>query len=76
MPDSFNLEAIADAADAIYSGYAFTTENDIVRIVNLYPPHHALVIRPNGEVLETSMSDIELQLVLGYYARVSDYLVA
>lgn len=74
MTDSF--KDVADAADAIFDGYAFTTNDGTIRVVNLYPPHHAMVIRPDGEVLETSMDDIEIQLVLGYYARVSKYMVA
>lgn len=67
---------IADAADAVYSGYAFTREEGLVRVVNLYPPHHASLMRENGEVLETTMDDIEIQLMLGYYARVSKHMVA
>lgn len=74
MTDAF--KDVADAADVIFDGYAFTAQADAVKIVNLYPPHHAMVIRPDGDVLETSMDDIEIQLVLGYYARVSKYMVA
>ena len=74
MTDPF--AEVADKADAIYDGYAFTSHDDVIRVVNLYPPHHAMVMRPSGEVLETSMDDIEMQLVLRYYARISKYLVA
>lgn len=74
MTDTF--KDVADAADVIYDGYAFTAQGDTVRIVNLFPPHHAMLIRPDGDVLETSMDDIEIQLVLGYYARASKYMVA
>lgn len=72
MPE--RLKAIADAADAIYSGYAFTNDGDVVRVLNLYADGHASVITHAGEVLETSMDDIEIQLMLDYYRRVAKYL--
>ena len=66
----------ADAADAIYNGYAFTLDSGNVRVLNLNAEGRAAVISREGEVLETSMDDIEMQLVLEYYARVSKYLEA
>ena len=70
------LKLVADNADAIYNGYAFTFESGNVRVLNLYSDGRAAVISPEGELLETSMDEIEVQLVLGYFARVSKYMVA
>ncbi|MCD8385394.1 MAG: toxin-antitoxin system, toxin component [Bacteroidales bacterium] len=61
------IEDIIDKAKFIVSGYAFLAKEDNVSIVNLNPPHHAALIRPNGEVLETNMYDIELEIVLNKY---------
>lgn len=72
MPEE--LKIVADRADAIFNGYAFTVEGDRIRILNLNAPHHASVISLQEEVLETSMDDIEISLVLDYYSRVKKYM--
>ena len=60
MPDILH---VADTADMIVNGYAFTKANGQVRVLNL-----------NGELLETTMDDIELSIVQDYYARNKSYL--
>ena len=50
----------------IVNGYAFTQNNENYRVLNLNKPEHALVIDSNGNVLETSMDDIEIQIVKDY----------
>ena len=65
-----NIEQIASNAIMIVCGYAFMKmDNSNIRIVSLQAPHHALVISAEGEVLETSMDDVELEIVLGYWER-------
>lgn len=61
------LTSIADAADMIVNGYAFTGNAMGYRVLNLNQPDRAAVISSDGEVLETSMDDIELQIALDYY---------
>ena len=72
MPEK--LKIVADNADAIYNGYAFTRDADNIRVLNLGADGHAAVITASGDVLETSMDDIELALMLGYYGRVAEYM--
>lgn len=61
---------IAEHADMIVDGYAFTNMKDNnVRVINLYGAHHAAIIRRTGEVLETNMDDIELSIVNDYWQR-------
>ena len=56
--------------DMIVCGYVFTkTENSNMRILNLREPHHALVLSPQGEVLETTMDDVEINIVKGYLEK-------
>lgn len=69
-----NVLEIANAAEVIVNGYAFTKENNRVRVLNLNKPERAALINMNGEVLETSMDDIELDIVLEYYCRNSKYM--
>ena len=49
------IREIADKADMIVNGYAFTRENDHIRILNLNNLDKALVISEDGKVLETTM---------------------
>ena len=57
------IKEIADKADMIVNGYAFTRENDQIRILNLNNLDKALVISEDGKVLETTMDDIEIRIV-------------
>ena len=66
--------SIADAADMIVNGYAFTRDPKGFRVLNLNQPDKAVVITEAGEVLETSMADIELQIALDYYTANRQFL--
>ena len=61
------LAAIADAADMIVKGYAFSAWNGWYRVVNLNRLDRAVLMSQNGEVLATSMDDIELAIVQDYF---------
>lgn len=61
------IREIADQADMIVNGYAFTRENNQIKILNLNNLDKALVISEAGEVLETTMDDIEIRIVLDYW---------
>lgn len=69
-----NLIKIADAADVIVNGYAFTAEGDHISVLNLNKPDQAAVFSVAGEVLETSMDDIELSIVQNYLQKNRKYL--
>ena len=59
MPD---ILSIADHADMIVNGYAFSKSNDSVRVLNLNNPASACVLSADGKILETTMDDIELDM--------------
>ncbi len=61
-----DVKNIADKADMIVNGYAFTKEGDYIRVLNLNCLNHAAVIY-NNQVIETNMDDIEKQIVLDYF---------
>ena len=63
MPD---IETVANKADVIVNGYAFTREEDGIHVLNLNSPDKAVVFSKEGEVLETSMDDIELSIASRY----------
>lgn len=68
-----NMKEIADKADMIIDGYAFTKDGDYVRVLNLNCVNHAAVIL-NGKIVETNMDDIETQIVKDYYESNKQYM--
>ena len=71
MPD---IKTIADKADVIINGYAFTKENDRIHVLNLNSPQKAVVFNLDSEVLETTMDDIELSIVSRYLQQNLKYM--
>ena len=71
MPD---IKTIADKADIIINGYAFTKENDRIHVLNLNSPQKAVVFNLDSEVLETTMDDIELSIVSRYLQQNQKYM--
>lgn len=65
---------VADNANMIINGYAFTQENDRIRILNLNNPTKAVSMKKDGLVLETSMDDIEIQIVKDYLEKNLDFM--
>lgn len=64
-----DIRKVADAADMIINGYAFTKSLEGCRVLNLNRPTKAVVFSKSGEVLETSMDDIEIQIVREYFEK-------
>ena len=62
-----DIKIIADEADMIVNGYAFKRCKEGYRVLNLNRPDRATVLSLDGKVLETSMDDIEIRIVLDYW---------
>jgi len=71
MPD---IKTIADKADIVVNGYAFTREVDGIHVLNLNSPDKAVVFSEDGEVLETTMDDIELSIASRYLHQNLKYM--
>lgn len=69
-----DIREIADGADFIVNGYAFTRDNSNVRVLNLNDVRSAAVIDDKGEVVETTMDDIELDIMMSIYSRSKSYM--
>ena len=69
-----NIMDVADAAEVIVNGYAFTKAGENVKVLNLNRPEKAAYLSQAGEVLETSMDDVELDIVLEYYQKNRKYM--
>lgn len=68
-----NVKEIADKADMIINGYAFTKDENYIRVLNLDRINHAAVIL-NDQIVETNMDDIESQIVLDYYKNNKQFM--
>ena len=71
MPD---IKTVADKANIIINGYAFTRKNDQIQVLNLSSPDKAVVFGMGGEVLETTMDDIELSIASRYLNQNMKYM--
>ena len=68
-----DIKDVADKADMIINGYAFTKDNDYIRVLNLNHTNRAAVIYKD-EIVETNMDDIEEQIVSDYYKKNRKYM--
>jgi len=71
MPD---IKTIADKADIIVNGYAFACAKDRIHVLNLNNINKAVVFSSEGQVLETTMDDIELSIVSRYLKQNQKYM--
>lgn len=69
------LKKIADNADIIVAGYAFTKKDtDFVKVLNLYNPLEACVLQTDGTMVETTMDDITVLKVQAYYLKNKEFM--
>lgn len=69
-----DIGLVAEAADMIVDGYAFTVRDDGIAVLNLNHPDGASFYSLKGELIETSMDDIELVIVREYFDRNREFL--
>lgn len=72
--NSAKLKTIADKADIIVNGYAFTRNDERIQVLNLNCPEKAVVFSTDGDVLETTMDDIELSIASRYLQQNKKYM--
>ena len=60
---------VADEADMIVNGYAYSKCEIGFRVLNLNNPDRAVVFTMEGEVVETTMDDIEIGIVSDYLEK-------
>lgn len=69
-----DIECIADEAEVIIDGYAFSKYAGGYRVLNLNAPEKAAVFGADGAVLETTMNDIELHIASKYLSSALKYM--
>lgn len=71
-----DVTKIADNADMVVNGYAFSRREDGIQVLNLNNPDRASLLSLDGQLLETSMDDIEIRIVQDYYQRNRQFMEA
>ena len=69
-----DIMQIADHADMIINGYAFTREDANIKVLNLNNPIKSAFLNCEGKVLETSMDDIEIDIVKDYLENNREFM--
>ena len=63
------IDKVVQSATFVVNGYSFDCKNECIRILNLNDTTKAAVLSKSGDVLETSMDDIEISIVLAYWDK-------
>lgn len=69
-----DIHKIAEEAEVIIDGYAFSRFASGFRVLNLNAPDKVTVFAPEGTVLETTMNDIELHIAQKHFASARKYM--
>ena len=68
------MKELADRADMIVNGYAFTRKGDNVSVININRPFCSMYMTADGKMLESSMNEIEQAIVLKIWEKDSEYM--
>lgn len=71
-----DIKQVADDAEVIIDGYAFSKFEGGYRVLNLNSPDRAAVFAADGSTLETTMDDIELHIASKYLNASLKYMEA
>lgn len=69
-----NIKILADQADMIVNGYAYTKMQGDFKVFHLDRPEKYAVISSTGDILETNMHAIEVEIVKNYYFKNNNFL--
>ena len=73
MNVALKIKEIADKADLIVNGYAYTKDKGYIYVINLNNLSHTAIIY-NDKIVETNMDEIETQIVLDYYIQDKEFI--
>lgn len=70
----FDLKKIADNADMIVRGYAFTRKGEFISVLNLNNPDRAVLLSASGRVLESNTDEIEEAIIRNIWNADKKYM--
>lgn len=69
-----DVETIASNADVIICGFAFLSENNFIKVINLNNAHGVAVFKLDGTLVETNMDPVEQSVARGYLSNALEYM--
>ena len=73
MPED-KIKEIADSADMVVGGYAFTKKGGRISVLNINNPEYAMVLSLEGKMLETNMEPVEQAFVMRIWEKNSSLM--
>ena len=73
MPEE-KVKEIADNADMVVGGYAFTRKDGVISVLNINNPEYAMVLSFEGKLLETNMEPVEQAFVMRIWEKNSSLM--
>ena len=71
---NIKMKQIADNAEVIINGYAFSKCDLGFSIINLNAENSSAIFSNDNEMIETSMNDIELSIAYDYLLKSKKYM--
>jgi len=68
------IKEIADSADMIIRGYAFSNKNGFIYVFNTNDGMGSMIMKPDGTMLATNMDEIEQALVAKLWVQNKKYM--
>jgi hypothetical protein len=68
------LKKIADDAEMIVRGYAFSYRDGNVSVLNLNDPRRAVLISKDGRILESNTDEIEEAVILKIWSDDKEFM--
>lgn len=73
MPEE-KIKEIADSANMVVGGQAFTKKDGKISVLNINNPAYAMVLSLEGKLLETNMEPIEQVFVMRIWEKNSSFM--
>ena len=69
-----DVKKIATEAEVIICGFAFLTENNFIKVINLNNGHGVAVFKKDGTLIETNMNPVEQSVAHDYLPNALEYM--
>ena len=69
-----DVERIAAEAEVIICGFAFLTNGNFIKVINLNNGHGVAVFKKDGTLIETNMDPVEQSVAHDYLSNALEYM--
>ncbi len=69
-----DVEKIATEAEVIICGFAFLSDGNFIKAINLNNGHGVALFKKDGTLIETNMDPVEQSVAHGYLSNALEYM--